>query len=65
MLSAANDAFKALNQAILNAADVKTNDELVTKVQNDIKTLGNNVQENVAKISEEVSFVHINEHKKY
>lgn len=58
MVNAANETFNALNSALLKINNVGSNDELVSKVQNDFKTLGNDVQSGVAKLTEEVSASH-------
>lgn len=62
VLNAANETFISLRQALLNLNDVKSDQELINKVQNQVKTFGNDVQTNLGKLADEVSvnrtFIH-------
>lgn len=51
----ANETFAALNSAFLNIVDARSNAELLEKVQTHFKSLANEVETNVAKLSEEVN----------
>lgn len=52
--NSANETFTALNEAFLRLVSSASNEELVGKVQTQFKSLANEVETQVAKITEEV-----------
>lgn len=56
--NSANETFIALNAAFLRVVDAGSNEELVEKVSNQFKTLANEVEANVNKLTEEVCNIH-------
>lgn len=55
-LTSADETFQAIHNAFLNVAGVKSDSELLSKVEGQVKTLGNTLSEQVTELREEVNF---------
>lgn len=55
LVKASRDTLDSLHTAILNLNDVRTNDELITKVTTQAQNAGTTLQTEVTKLTDEVS----------